>query len=152
VETIIADLVRRFENGGLSRRQLIRGLSLLAAAGGASDASAQPSGIRAMNIGHVSVQVTDVQRSIDFYAKTFGLTINGEDKPNKIARLGITGTLVSLHQIPPTGLVDHFAINVESFNKARVTQELKQRGIEPRETLDAGFHIKDPDGVNVQIT
>jgi lactoylglutathione lyase len=151
METIIADLVNRFERGGLTRRQLIQGLSLLAASG-ATAAQAQSGGMRATSIGHVSVQVSDLQRSIDFYTRNFGLSVTGEDKANQITRLGIKSTLVSLHHVPPTGIVDHFAINVENFNKERVTQELKQRGIEPRESLESGFHVKDPDGVNVQIT
>ena len=56
-----------------------------------------------------------------------------------------------LHHKNPTGLVDHFAIGVENFNKESVTEKLKERGITPEENLDAGFHIKDPEGMNVQI-
>ena len=58
---------------------------------------------------------------------------------------------MSLHHKNPTGIVDHFAIGVENFNKARVTEQLKAFGITPEENLDAGFHIKDPEGMNVQI-
>jgi hypothetical protein len=47
--------------------------------------------------------------------------------------------------------VDHFAIGVENFNKEAVTRTLKERGIIPEENLDAGFHIKDPEGMSVQI-
>jgi hypothetical protein len=60
-------------------------------------------------------------------------------------------TVVSLHHKAPTAVVDHFAIGLESFNKDAVTRELKKSGITPDENLDAGFHIKDPDGMNVQI-
>jgi len=75
-----------------------------------------------------------------------------EDKPNEIVRLGPAGkVLVSLHHKSPTGLVDHYAIGVEKFNKEAVTRELKERGVTPEENLDAGFHIKDPEGMRVQI-
>jgi len=47
--------------------------------------------------------------------------------------------------------VDHFAIGVENFNKDAVTQELKRLGANPEDNLDAGFHIKDPEGISVQI-
>jgi hypothetical protein len=47
--------------------------------------------------------------------------------------------------------VDHFAIGVDSFNKDAVTRQLKQMGITADDNLDAGFHIKDPEGMNVQI-
>jgi catechol-2,3-dioxygenase len=99
----------------------------------------------------VSIQVSDLKRSVDFYQKVFGFSVVSEDKPNEIVRLGTTKALVSLHHKSPTALVDHFAIGLDSFNKEAVTRELKQRGITPEENLDAGFHIKDPEGMNVQI-
>ena len=86
-----------------------------------------------------------------FYEKIFGLTVMSEDKPNEISRLGAGKIIVSLHHKNPTGLVDHFAIGVENFSKERVTQQLKALGLTAEENLDAGFHIKDPEGMNVQI-
>jgi hypothetical protein len=59
--------------------------------------------------------------------------------------------LVSLRQEPPAGVVDHFAITVENFNREAVTEALKPHGLTPQENVQFGFHIKDPDGVNVQI-
>lgn len=149
MEAIISNLLDRFERGALTRRGLIQGLAMLTVAGTASDA--QDSGIKGAKIDHVSIQVTDLPRAIAFYQKMFGLTVVSEDKPNEIVRLGAGKVLVSLHHKSPTGLVDHFAIGVEKFNKELVTRELKERGINPEENLDAGFHIKDPEGISVQI-
>jgi catechol 2,3-dioxygenase-like lactoylglutathione lyase family enzyme len=151
MDAIISDLVTRFERGGLTRRQLIQGLSALVAAGQVRPAQAQPAGLRATGIDHVSVLVNDMQRSADFYQKVFGLTALSEDKPNKILRLGVKRAIVSLRQEPPAGLVDHFAIGVENFNRAAVTEVLKQHGLTPQENLEFGFHVKDPDKMNVQI-
>ena len=81
----------------------------------------------------------------------FGLTVVSKDKPNEIVRLGAGKVLVSLHHKSPAGLVDHFAIGVENFNKEVVTRELKERGASPEDNLDAGFHIKDPEGISFQI-
>ena len=148
MEAIISDLLNRFEKGALSRRGLIQGLAMLTAVG----AQAQETAIKPAKIDHVSIQVTDLPRSIAFYQKIFGFTIVSEDKPNEIVRLGPAGkVLVSLHHKSPTGLVDHYAIGVEKFNKEAVTRELKERGVTPEENLDAGFHIKDPEGMRVQI-
>ena len=102
-------------------------------------------------IDHMSIQVRDLPRSIAFYQKMFGLTVVSEDKPNEIVRLGVGKVLVSLHHKSPTGLVDHFAIGVEKFNQETVTRELKARGANPEQDIDAGFHIKDPQGIGVQI-
>ena len=152
METIISNLLTRFEKGALSRRGLIQGLAMLTAAGGAAtEAQGQDSGIKAAKIDHMSIQVSDLPRSIAFYEKMFGMTILSEDKPNEIVRLGVGKVLVSLHHKSPTGLVDHFAIGVEKFNKEAVTRQLKEFGITPEDNLDAGFHIKDPEGMAVQI-
>ncbi len=152
MEAMIANLVSRFETGTLGRRELIQGLAMLAAANGtASLAQAQDTAIKAAKIDHVSIQVSDLPRAQAFYQKMFGLTVLSEDKPNEIVRLGAGKVLVSLHHKSPTGLVDHFAIGIEKFNKDSVTRELKERGANPEDNLDAGFHIKDPEGISVQI-
>jgi catechol 2,3-dioxygenase-like lactoylglutathione lyase family enzyme len=151
VEAIISKLVASFEKGALTRRELIRGLALLASASGTAAAAAQEPGFKGAKIDHVSIQVTNLQRSIDFYQKLFGFSVVSQDKSNEIVRLGVTKTLVSLHHKSPTGIVDHFAIGVDHFDKESVTRELKLRGATPEENIDAGFHIKDPEGLNVQI-
>jgi catechol 2,3-dioxygenase-like lactoylglutathione lyase family enzyme len=151
MEHVVSDLVGRFERGRLSRRELIQALAMLAAAGASAPASAAP--LRSGSINHVSVLVSDMARSIDFYNRVFGLSVQNEDKANKISRLGIGGkVLVSLRVEPPAGLVDHFAIGIDGFSREVVTKELQGMGLTPRENLEFGFHVKDPDGANVQIT
>jgi catechol 2,3-dioxygenase-like lactoylglutathione lyase family enzyme len=151
MEAIISNLVKSFEKGALTRRELIRGLAMLTAAGGAAAAGLQEAGFKGAKIDHVSIQVTNLQRSIDFYKNLFGFNVVSEDKSNEIVRLGITKTLVSLHHKSPTGIVDHFAIGVDHFDKESVTRDLKLRGATPQENIDAGFHVKDPEGLSVQI-
>ena len=152
MEAIISNLVKRFESGALTRRELIKGLSMLAAASGtASAAGFQKTGFKGTRIDHMSIQVTDLPRSIAFYQNVFGMSVVSEDKPNEIVRLGITKNLVSLHHKSPTGLVDHFAIGVDPFNQEAVTRDLKQLGLTPEQNIDAGFHVKDPEGIRVQI-
>jgi predicted enzyme related to lactoylglutathione lyase len=152
VEHVISDLVTRFERGRLSRRELIQAITAVATVtAGATTASA--AALKAGSINHTSVLVTDMARSIDFYNRVFSLSVLNEDKPNKISRLGIGGkVLVSLRVEPPAGDIDHFAIGVENFNKEAVTKTLQDMGLTPRENLEYGFHVKDPDGANVQIT
>ena len=149
---MIAEMVNRFERGALTRRELIQGLALLTATGAtASAARAQDAAIKVVKIDHVSIQVADLPGAIAWYQKMFGLPIVSENKPEKIVRLGIGKTLVSLHDKAPTGLVDHFAIAIENFDEVRVTRELRARGVTPQRDIDAGYHIKDPSGIGVQI-
>jgi len=149
VEPVISDLVTRFERGTLTRRELIGALALLAGTGATTSAAT----LKGASINHVSVLVTDMARSIDFYGRVFGLTLVNEDKANKIARLGAGGkVLVSLRIEPPPGMIDHFAIGVEGFNRDAVTADLKGFGLTPADNIQFGFHVKDPDGAVVQIT
>jgi catechol 2,3-dioxygenase-like lactoylglutathione lyase family enzyme len=151
MESVISNLLTRFEKGALTRRELIQGLAMLTAAGGTAVAGLQDSAFKGVKIDHVSIQVTNLQRSIDFYQKLFGFSVVSEDKKDEIVRLGISKTLVSLHHKSPTGLVDHFAIGVDHFDKESTTRELKLHGLSPEDNVDAGFHVRDPEGINVQI-
>jgi len=153
MEGVISDLVSRFEQGRVSRRELVRTLATLATAGGgATTASArQQTPFSATGIDHISIQVTDLPRSIAFYQEIFGLSILNEDRENEIVRLGTDSILVSLHRKPPTGIVDHYAIAIEGFDREAVTRALEQRGLTPDQNLDYGFYVRDPEGIPVQI-
>ena len=98
-----------------------------------------------------ALYVDDVARSGRFYQTVFGMAQLSEDKAYRIQRFGQQRTLVSIRQEEPPGMVDHFAIAVENFSRDAVTKELARHGLTPQENVQFGFHIKDPDGVNVQI-
>ena len=149
MEQLVSDLVTRFERGRLSRRELITALAMVAAGGAAPQAASLKSG----SINHASVLVSDMARSMEFYNRVFGLSLLSEDKAHRISRLGAGGkVLVSLRVEPQPGTIDHFAIGVEGFNKEAVTRELQGMGLTPRENIEYGFYVDDPDGAHVQIT
>lgn len=157
MKSVISNLVERFENGNLSRRDLVQGLTMLFAAASvparpatAADSPAAPS-LTPTGIDHVSVLVSDVERSAKFYQDLFGLSVLSTDKEHGIVRLGRKRVIVSIRKEKPYGTVDHFGVNVENFNKAAVTQVLQQRGLTPSENWQYGFYVKDPDGMNVQF-
>jgi catechol 2,3-dioxygenase-like lactoylglutathione lyase family enzyme len=153
MESLISSLVTRFEQGSLSRRDLVQGLALLAASGTATraqDAITQ-NDFKSADIDHVSIQVADMQRSVEFYQKMFGFSVVSQDQPHNIVRLGNTRTLVSLNREGPAGIVDHFALGIQRFNKDAAARYLRERGATPLDDPFAGLHVKDPDGINVQI-
>jgi hypothetical protein len=151
MNAVIDDLVTGFERGSLSRRQLMQGLTALAAVSAAAPSLAQETPFKSTRIDHISRQVTDLPRAVAFYEQVFGLKVLNEDKVNKIARMGVTKVIVSLHEKPPAGIVDHFAIGIEGFNKEAVTAELAKKGFKTEENLDYGFFVRDPEGYPVQI-
>ncbi len=81
MEHVIANLLRDFEQGKMSRRQLIQSLAIAAtatatAAAGVRSASAAPApdtkGFKAVAVNHISYGVADYARTRDFYADSFG--------------------------------------------------------------------------------
>jgi catechol 2,3-dioxygenase-like lactoylglutathione lyase family enzyme len=150
MESFISDLVSRFEKGSLSRRELVSGLAVLAAGGTA--VAEEDIDFKGADIDHVSIHVADLQRSVDFYQKMFGFTVVSQDQPGGIIRLGNTKVLVSLNHGSPAGVIDHFAIGIPRFSRESVARYLTQRGATPLEGDYAGLHVKDPDGINVQIS
>lgn len=151
MEQEVNELVTRFETGTLSRRQLITGLTMLAAGGAALPAGAQQAPFKSTRIDHISIQTTDLARSVEFYEKIFGLKVLNEDKPNEIARMGDTKIIVSLHHKAPFGLVDHFAIAIDGFDRDSAAKTLAAHGLPAENNLDYGFHTRDPNGMPVQI-
>ena len=172
METIIAGLVTRFERGGLSRRELIRGIAMLAAAAGipaaaqnqpqtgaapgsgaAQAPATTPTGIQGNGFDHLGIQVTDLHRSLDFYTKTFGMTMVGKvDEEKGVARVGFgQKTVFQFNKQETGGEVDHVAIKMDGFNEAAVSQYLKGIGVNASRTAVAGFHIDDPDGLPIQL-
>lgn len=153
MESTVEKLVDDFEGGRLSRRDLVKALTAIAAAGTATTAKAQETPFVSTAIDHISVQVEALAPSIEFYQTIFGLSILNQDEENKIVRMGPTGgrIIVSLHEKPPTGIVDHFAIAIRDFDQQRVTQALAEHGLEAQQNLDYGFYVRDPAGIPVQI-
>jgi len=151
VETVISNLVTRYERGSLSRRELIQGLAVLAAAGTAETASAATP-FQANSINHISLQTKDLDGTVKFYQDVFGLPIFNEDRRISTVRLKIGSGRLAIRGVEPSGIVDHIAFGVDSFDKTAATEKLKQLGVTPTDTGEPlGFHVTDPNGYPIQI-
>ena len=143
----IAKMLEGYEKGKMSRRDLVQGLALLTATAGTAAAA----GFQGDSINHISLYVSNLQRSTDFYQRGFGCSVNKRDGNNQL----IFGkNFLVLRPGSPPGKVDHFAIGVDNFNQEAATADLKARGANPisQQGGDFGFHILDPDGFPVQIS
>ena len=148
MESAISTMLETYEKGKLSRRELVQGLALLVAGSGTLSAQEE---FKGSSINHVSLNVSDLDRSTDFYQKVLGAAVHKREGNNQ----AIFGKdFLVLRPGTPTGAVGHFAIGVENFNKGSAAAALKARGASPIETQGGeglGFHVVDPDGFPVQI-
>jgi glyoxalase/bleomycin resistance protein/dioxygenase superfamily protein len=104
MEGRISQLLTRYERGSLTRRELILGITTLVAAG-TTTLAAGPKGI---GLDHLSLQVSDLQRSQDFYTRVLGASRQAGQRADGSVRLdlGSNGYLV-LRKISPAGRVEH---------------------------------------------
>jgi catechol 2,3-dioxygenase-like lactoylglutathione lyase family enzyme len=158
MEQIISKLLRDFEEGKMSRRQLIQSLALTAtvASSAAPAAKAEGTGFKAVTVNHISYRVADYAKTRDFYADLLGMGVK-QDTGRQcymtfgdsflLPRNGRPGASAST-----TPLVDHIAYTIEDWDKDKVEAELKRRGLNPRPDTPDSFHVKDPDGFDLQIS
>src|SRR2546429_5928240 len=84
MESVIAKLLQDFEQGKMNRRQLIRSLSVAAAAtaaaaGMAPEARAAGKPLEALYVNHISYQVNDYKKVRAFYLDLLGMKITEDD-------------------------------------------------------------------------
>ena len=163
----IEQLVRRYERGGMTRRELVVALSALVVArpavGAAAPQGAAPIPVATMN--HVTVVVSDLQRSREFYQRVLGLplmTTQGTERDwnaPTVPVLGIGGgpQFIALSQ-GDRPHINHYCLGMEGFDAAEVADRLAQHGVEARIRMRADsdppaeeLMFDDPDGIPVQI-
>jgi catechol 2,3-dioxygenase-like lactoylglutathione lyase family enzyme len=170
-----------FEQGKISRRQLIETITLAAtavgAAGSAGAAQAQI-GVTAAGINHVSYVCPNFRQAAEWYSKVFNLDQVGL-KDNEVTlpfgKKGEQPYNVTAKDVPltfiicrtrdlnapaangqprpkATNVVNHMAYTVADFDSARVQAELKTLGVENIRAAGANaIHMTDPFGYDVEI-
>jgi catechol 2,3-dioxygenase-like lactoylglutathione lyase family enzyme len=161
MEHVINNLLQDFERGKMSRRQLIQSLAMAAtaaaAAGGTVAASAadEGKGFEAIAVNHISYQVKDYTKTRDFYTSLLGMKAVQDNGRQCYLTFGDHGTWLlprNAREGNETPKVDHIAYTIKNWDQKKVEAELKRRGIEAREDTVNSFHVKDPDGFDLQIS
>ena len=163
----IEQLVKRYEGGGMTRRELVLALSALVLTRPAGGAAAQqaPPPIRVSTMNHVTLSVSDVQRSVAFYQRVLGLplvTTQGNERDwdaPAVPVLGIgNGPQFIAFSRGDRPHINHYCLGMEGFDAADVVERLAEHGIEARVRMRADsdppaeeLMFNDPDGIPVQI-
>ncbi len=124
------------------------------------------SAVKAMELGHVSFYVRDLEASVRFYRDVLGLRESGRGKGGRIAFLsaGVHHHDVSLEQArvegsrPPKGApgLYHIAFRIGSGREtlAAARQAMERQGLAPFGDAEGShpcFCVHDPDGHTIEL-
>jgi catechol 2,3-dioxygenase-like lactoylglutathione lyase family enzyme len=169
METTIATLLEDFEDGRMTRRQLIQCLAVLATAGSAAAQTppASKAPWKTVWLDHISYAVTDYRKSVDFYRNLMGWELQNDNGTNQASmRIGNIGEIIIRNRRAPaagaparpepTGVINHISYGIEPWDTDKVKAELERRGLNPRPDMQGenfkSFHVLDPDGWDLQIS
>ena len=127
-------------------------------------------GWRTTALSHISFKIAEPAKEAAFYTAVMGWTVRSEDAKRIVMDIGDWGTAVfkatpvdsfpsaptrRANATPVHAVVDGFGFDIEPWNAKTVEAELRKRGLNPVADNDGkgyeSFHVKDPDGFDVQI-
>lgn len=158
MQTEITRMIHDFEEGRLSRRQLIVHLAGLVAAGMTapfafanpqtqSAAAGSPEAghtFTALDLNHVALSVRDVQRSQQWYERHLGLKAMGGD-----GFLTTGKGWLALFQGDEPGL-HHYCYSIAKYDPESAIARLTAAGLAPKRRGNR-VYFDDPDGIEVQV-
>jgi catechol 2,3-dioxygenase-like lactoylglutathione lyase family enzyme len=166
MDTHIEQLVEKFEARRIGRRELIASITALVASAGAAAAAQTPAAATAAtgpvaqgrSLNHVSLAVTDVEKSAEFYSNLLGLKVVSRPGNGGI-NLGLGTSFFGLYKLANPGTVNHCCIGVDDFDPDAIAAKLMARGIRarvdrnPANRTSGGdqLYFMDPDNTNVQL-
>ena len=107
-------LLSRYDNGQITRRELLGMLVTLAVAATAA-VGAEPAIGTARQLNHVTISVRDVQKSVEFYQGLFGIPVLTPQPPGTNLKVG-TGFLgIYPAQGQATG-INHLCFGLDNFD------------------------------------
>jgi catechol 2,3-dioxygenase-like lactoylglutathione lyase family enzyme len=104
-------------------------------------------GLLAMeDLSHVTLLVSDAQRSLEFYQSVFAMPIQTHQGPATLLAVGAKGSFLAIFgsaggragATPPAASINHISFRMRNFNPEKVTKALVSYGLEPRESDASG--------------
>jgi catechol 2,3-dioxygenase-like lactoylglutathione lyase family enzyme len=160
MEHVIDALLADFEAGKITRRQLIKSLTVAAVAvAPAASASAQaastippsrgPAPWKTVWLDHISYAVADYRKSTAFYRDLMGWEIKNDNRQNQCSmKIGDIGGIIIRNNRPAagggaqpvarggppriTGVINHVSWGIEPWDTDKVRAELERRDLKPR--------------------
>src|SRR5882724_12713286 len=155
MESVIARLLQDFEQGKMNRRQLIKSLSVAAAAAAGMAPAAEAAGkpLEALYVNHISYQVNDYKKVRDFYVDLLGMKVTQDDGMQCRLVFGNNILIPRNRAKGEPAKVDHIAYTVINWDaeKDAFEAQLRRRNLQFTGTAKTSFQVKDPEGLGVQF-
>jgi catechol 2,3-dioxygenase-like lactoylglutathione lyase family enzyme len=159
VRNTIEHLVTEYEHRRLSRRELIAALAAVAAAPPPAAAQTPAPAAQGRSLNHVSIAVSDVEKSAAFYSRILGLRVVSRPGNGGI-NLGLGDGFLGLYRLANPGQVHHFCLGVADYQPERIARALEEHGVaatidrNPANRTSGGdqLYFNDPDGTRVQLS
>jgi catechol 2,3-dioxygenase-like lactoylglutathione lyase family enzyme len=150
----ITAMVDQFAAGQLSRRDLVCALGALvatAAQGNSSVSYAQqpPSTFHALELNHLALRVTDLDRSQMFYEQHLGLTLIPTGDRSSLRLMACGPHVLNLFKAAQPRM-DHVCFTIPDYDPKMAVERLRAKGLTPDVEADR-THFVDPDGYKLQV-
>jgi catechol 2,3-dioxygenase-like lactoylglutathione lyase family enzyme len=99
------------------------------------------------------LHVSDLERSVAFYRKFFGMEAARTKKPERVW-FQVAKTRLGLELAPAGGQpsIDHFCVTVVAFDRRAIVDKLKRLGVDATTTNDEQLlRFTDPNGLVVEL-
>lgn len=148
----VESLLTRYESGRLSRRELVA--LLTAAVVVPQTAAAQRAPLEAATLNHASLIVSDLDRSVAFYQRTFGLPVKSTQQGG--VNLAVGDAFLGIYQGGPNAMahINHICLGLRDFDAAATVAELEAKGLPAESRTRDGVtqvYTADPDNLRVQL-
>ena len=140
MERFIADLVKNFESGKLSRREFCKTVALAATVYAAGDTAKRTGGgLKIIGVNHISYTCPDYTKARDWYLGPRHGDTPGKDngkqtnlmfgpEPGKGGQFVVARTATPITRPPAQALVDHICYTISDWSDARVTPASRRAG------------------------
>ena len=149
----VESLLTHYESGRLRRRDLVALLTALVAAPQA--VRAQPAAaLKAATLNHASLIVSDLDRSVAFYQRTFGLSVKSTQQGG--VNLAVGDAFLGIYQGGANAMphINHICFGIPNFDPAVTVAALEAQGLAAESRARDGVtqvYTADPDNLRVQL-
>jgi len=148
----VESLLNQYESGRVSRRELVAILAAAVAAPRVS--SAQPAALKAATLNHASLIVSDLDRSVAFYQRVFGMTVKSTQQGG--VNLAVGDAFLGIYQGGANAMphINHFCFGIRDFDSAATVAALEAQGLPAESRARDGVtqvYTADPDNLRVQL-